>query len=155
MFRGSYNDCYVRGNESPQHHHKEKARGSLSWNRRAFIPLDSGHVLPCDTACTWHRTIIYGSTVLLLSTCLCHFPNYIRNGLWSGLCLYIWLSGHAWHLTIRFWGPQKTESIKFSETESERSSEKKDLCASSKCPVALKDLEAQQEHVKLGPSRTF
>jgi len=38
-------------------------------------PWTVAHVLSCDTACTWLRRIIYSSTVLLLSTCLCHFPN--------------------------------------------------------------------------------
>lgn len=33
------------------------------------------HVLPCDTACTWHRLITDSSSVLLLSMCLTSFSQ--------------------------------------------------------------------------------
>lgn len=64
-----------------------EGRGSLSQALRASVPLDSG---PCTAL--WHclhlALVIYSSSVILLSTCLCHFLNQIRNGLWLRLCFY-------------------------------------------------------------------
>ena len=86
------------------------------------------HVLPCDTACTWHGMVIDSSSVLSPSTCLRHFLNWNRHGLWSGLCFYTRLSDQAWHLKIRFPGPQN-QAHQIFWTKYWEKCLKKDLCA--------------------------
>lgn len=86
------------------------------------------HVLPCDTACTWHRMVIDSSSVLSPSTWLRHFLNWNRHGLWSGLCFYTRLSDQAWHLKIRFPGPQN-QAHQIFWTKYWEKCLKKDVCA--------------------------
>lgn len=63
-----------------------EGRGSPSQTLRASVPLDSG---PCALwHCLYLALVIHSSSVILLSTRLCHLPNQIRNGLWLRLCFY-------------------------------------------------------------------
>ena len=70
----------------------------LSQTLRASVPLDRG-----PRAAVWHclylALVIYSSSVILLSTCLCHFLNHITNGLQLRLFLHsaeglLWLARH-------------------------------------------------------------
>lgn len=101
-----------RGNKSPYNQHGEEAQGSLSWTPRAFMPLDGG-----PHAASWCCLYLAPNgyllwAVILLSTCLCHFPNQIRNGPCLGPCLnppITVLSAYAQHLKIRFLRPHNCE----------------------------------------------
>lgn len=112
-----------------------EVEGNPSQTLRTSVPLDSG-----PRAALWHG--LYLALSGYLQQCcyfafhmLMSFLNWIRNGLWSGECLYSRLralSGHAWHLTVRFLGLHNCTLNFLNEILGEMS-EKKGVCAPSAC----------------------